>query len=66
MTLHVENEISDYWSINKTCSKHPISKVMARNRFQELYIRVRYSDLEAQEAYKKNKLLYSTLAIYIY
>jgi hypothetical protein len=41
MTLHVENEIQDYWSTSRTSPKHPISKHMARGRFQELHMRFR-------------------------
>jgi hypothetical protein len=42
MTLHIENEIQDYWNTSRTSPKHPISKHIARDRFQELYIRFRY------------------------
>lgn len=41
MTLHVENEIADYWNTNKASPKHPISIHMPRDRFQELHMRFR-------------------------
>jgi nitric oxide reductase large subunit len=41
MTLYVQNEISDYWDSRTITPSHPITKYMARNRFQELHIRFR-------------------------
>jgi hypothetical protein len=41
MTLYVCNEISDYWNTKDFIPLYPISKEISRDRFQELYIRVR-------------------------
>lgn len=44
MTLHVENEIKDYWNTLKMAPIHPITKYMPRARFEELHIRYRVGD----------------------
>jgi hypothetical protein len=41
MTLYEDNEISDYWSIKEITPEYPITRYLSRNRFQELYMRVR-------------------------
>ena len=53
MTLHIENEISDYWSIKELSPRHPISQKMARDRFQELHMRVRLAGNEASGPYQR-------------
>ena len=40
ITLVVLNEISDYWDKTKIIPMHEITKWIARDRFQELYMRV--------------------------
>ncbi len=47
MTLHVLNEISDYWDKSKNTPYHDITNFMSRNRFQELHIRVRLAGTNA-------------------
>jgi hypothetical protein len=42
MTLHVDNEITDYWTTKDMTPKYPITKYLSRDRFQELHIRVRF------------------------
>jgi hypothetical protein len=53
MTLHVDNEISDYWKTTKFSPIHPIQSYMSRDRFQELHIRVRFHREEAEGPYEK-------------
>jgi hypothetical protein len=53
MTLHVLNEISDYWDTSKNTLTHDFTKLMPKNRFQELYIRVRLARMDANGAYAK-------------
>ena len=47
MTIYECNEISDYWDTSELAPKPPITLEMSRNRFQELYIRVRLAGKEA-------------------
>ena len=42
MSLHVENEIADYWNTKDMTPEHLITKFLSRNRFQELYMRMRF------------------------
>jgi hypothetical protein len=42
MSLHMNNEITDYWVIKDMIPEYPITKYLSRNRFQELHIRVRF------------------------
>ena len=44
MTIFICNEISDYWSTSEFTPLHPITKYMARDRFQELHIRFRLGE----------------------
>jgi Transposase IS4 len=53
MTLHVDNEISDYWDKSNLAPKHEITKYMGRNRFQELHMRVRLAGTGADGPYAK-------------
>ena len=53
MTLHVENEISNYWKTSQNTPVHPVSSYISRDRFQELYIRVRLVGKEAKGPYEK-------------
>jgi hypothetical protein len=53
MTLHVENEISDYWKTSRNGPIHPIREHMSRDRFQELHMRVRVYDEVAKGPYAK-------------
>jgi hypothetical protein len=53
MTLHKDNEIADYWSTKDMTPKHLITQYLSRDRFQELYMRVRFHRKEDKGAYKK-------------
>jgi len=53
MTLHVDNEIADYWAIKDMAPEHPITKYLSRDRFQELHMRVRFYGEEAKAPYEK-------------
>jgi hypothetical protein len=53
MTLHVENEISDYWDTSNWTPDHPVANQISRNRFQELHMRVRLAGKEAKGPYEK-------------
>jgi hypothetical protein len=53
MTLVVLNEISDYWDKTKIMPMHEITKWMGRDRFQELHMRVRLAEMEADGPYAK-------------
>ena len=53
MTLHEDNEIADYWSTKDMTPEHPITKYLSRDRFQELYMRVRFHGEEEKGAYEK-------------
>lgn len=53
MTLYICNEITDYWDTKDFTPIHPISKEMSRNRFQELYMRIRLAGKEAVGPYAK-------------
>ena len=53
MTLHVLNEISDYWDTSKNTPNHEFTKLMPRDRFQELHMRVRLVEMDANGAYAK-------------
>jgi hypothetical protein len=61
--LVVLNEISDYWDKTKIMSPHEITKWMARDRFQELHMRVRLAGMAVKGAYVKvsKALLYFVL-----
>jgi hypothetical protein len=65
MTLYIYNEISDYWDIKDFTPAYPISREISRDRFQELYIRIRLAGKEAVGPYAK--VSYSpVLHLYIY
>jgi hypothetical protein len=53
MSLHVENEIADYWDTKDMTPEHPITKFLSRNRFQELHMRVRFHGNQEQGPYAK-------------
>jgi hypothetical protein len=53
ITLYICNEISDYWDTRSFTPIYPITEEMSRNRFQELYIRVRLAGKEAVGPYAK-------------
>jgi hypothetical protein len=53
MTLHVENEISDYWKTLSNSPNHPIREYMGRDRFQELHMRVRVFGKDEKGPYEK-------------
>ena len=53
MTLHIENEISDYWKTSKNGPIHPIRNYISRDRFQELHMRVRIHGEEEKGVYEK-------------
>jgi hypothetical protein len=42
MSLHIENKIANYWNTKDMTPEYPITKFLSRNRFHELYIRVRF------------------------
>lgn len=41
MTIHVENEIGDYWNTSELAPIHSISKYLSKDRFLELHMRFR-------------------------
>ena len=53
MTLHVLNEISDYWDTSKNTPTHDFTDLIPRNRFQELYIQVRLVGIATKGIYTK-------------
>ncbi len=53
MTLYKDNEIADYQSTKDMTPKHLITQYLSRDRFQELYMRVRFHGKEDKGAYKK-------------
>jgi hypothetical protein len=53
MTLHVENEISDYWNTSNITPNHYIQKYMTRDRFQELHLRFRCHGSNTSGPYEK-------------
>jgi hypothetical protein len=53
MSLHMENEIADYWNTKDMTPEHLITKFLSRNRFQELYMRVRFHRNQEQGPYEK-------------
>jgi hypothetical protein len=53
MTLVVLNEISDYWDTSNTTPDHWVMTHILRERFQELHIRVRLAEKDAQGLYAK-------------
>jgi hypothetical protein len=59
MTLHEDNEISDYWTTKEMTPTHPITRYLSRNRFQELHMRVRMHGVEAEGPYAKVGEVYS-------
>jgi hypothetical protein len=65
MTLHVDNEIADYWSTKDMAPEHPITKYLSRDRFQELHMRMRFHGEEAEGPYEKvtNNSLFLSLSL---
>jgi Transposase IS4 len=65
MTLYVCNEIADYWNIKDFTPNHPITDYMSRDRFQELYMRVRLAGTEAEGPYAKVSFILLFLLTYL-
>jgi len=65
MTLHVDNEIVDYWSTKDIAPEHPITKYLSRDRFQELHMRIRFHREEVEGLYEKvtNNSLFLSLSL---
>jgi hypothetical protein len=53
MSLHVDNEIADYWITKDMIPEYLITKYLSRNRFQELHIRMRFHGNQEQGPYEK-------------
>ena len=53
MTLYIDNEIANYWNIRGFVPLHPIISYISRDRFQELYIRMRFHGNQEQGQYEK-------------
>ncbi len=53
MTVHILNELSDYWDTSKDTPWHDFTDLMPRNRFQELHMRVRLVGMDASGTYAK-------------
>ena len=53
MTLHVDNEIANYWNTRNFTPLYPIASYMSRDRFQELYIHMRFYRNQEQGLYEK-------------
>jgi hypothetical protein len=53
MSLYVDNEIADYWNTKDIIPEYLIIKYLSRNRFQELYIRMRFHGNQEQGLYEK-------------
>jgi hypothetical protein len=51
MTIYVCNEISDYWDTCNFSLKHLIAKEMSKDKFQELYMRVRLARRDVKGPY---------------
>jgi Transposase IS4 len=66
ITLYMDNKISDYWSTKDIAPKHPITKYLSRDRFQELYMRMQFHRKEAKGLYKKvtNNSLFLSLSLH--
>jgi hypothetical protein len=66
MTLVVFNEIFDYWNTTSIMPTHEITKWIARDRFQELYIRVRLAGMGIEGVYAKvSKALFISFLFFI-
>jgi len=57
MTIHIENEIQDYWSIKSNVPIHSIARIMPRDRFQALHRRVRIAGENTQGPYERVRSL---------
>jgi hypothetical protein len=64
MTLHIENEIIDYWNTQKIMLIHPISKYITCDRFQEFYIRFCYKEPESKGFYGRVCSILISLVFY--
>jgi nitric oxide reductase large subunit len=53
ISLYVDNEITDYWETKNMIPEYPITKYLGRNRFQELYIHMRFYGNQEQGPYEK-------------
>ncbi len=53
MTRHPENKASDYWATTGIKGYHQISQYMARDRFNQLYLRYRYTPYTTKDVFEK-------------
>ena len=53
ITLYVKNEIVDYQKVKGFVPLYLISKTISRDRFEELYIRIRLASNKVKGPYKK-------------
>jgi hypothetical protein len=53
MILYVDNEIADYWNTRDFTPSHPITSYISRDRFQELYMCIRFYGNQEQGPYEK-------------
>lgn len=60
MTIHIENEISDYWSVKEMTPKHPIISHMSRDCFQELHMKFRLAGSQASGPYARVSFIKET------
>jgi hypothetical protein len=65
MTLYVCNKIADYWNRKDFTLDHPIIDYISRDRFQELYMRVRLAGSEAKGPYAKAGFILLFLLAYL-
>jgi hypothetical protein len=65
MTLYVCNKIADYWNMKDFTPNYPITDYMSRDRFQELYMRVRLAGTEAEGPYAKVSFILLFLLTYL-
>jgi hypothetical protein len=53
MTVYPLNEVADYWSAKKITPFHYVTRYMARDQFQEIYMRYHMADPSIRDIYKK-------------
>ena len=63
MTLHVENELSDYWFTLEATFIHSITIEIARDQFLELYIQVRLKGANTNTFYEKVLYIFSFIIL---
>jgi Transposase IS4 len=61
MSLYMDNEIMDYWNTKDMMPEYPITKYLSRNRFQELYIRMRFHRNQEQGPYEKVTFIFLSI-----